>query len=94
MAMVRVTSFLSGRVQGVGMRYAVHDLSRQFAVRGFVQNLQDGRVQILAEGEREEIDRFLNRLREVAPGVIQALESFASTATGEYSRFEIRREEF
>jgi acylphosphatase len=76
------------------MRYAVHDLSRQFAVRGFVQNLQDGRVQIVAEGEREEIDRFLNRLQEVAPGAIHALDSFASTATGEYSRFEIRREEF
>jgi len=92
--MVRVTSFLTGRVQGVGMRYAVHDLSRQFTVRGFVQNLQDGRVQIVAEGEREEIDRFLNRLQEVAPGAIHALDSFASTATGEYSRFEIRREEF
>jgi len=92
--MVRVTSFLTGRVQGVGMRYAVHDLSRQFAVRGFVQNLQDGRVQIVAEGERDEIDRFLNRLREVAPGAIHSLDSFASTPTGEYSRFEIRREEF
>ncbi|MFM2218058.1 MAG: Acylphosphatase [Planctomycetota bacterium] len=92
--MVRVTSFLTGRVQGVGMRYAVHDLSRQFAVRGFVQNLQDGRVQIVAEGERDEIDRFLSRLREVAPGAIHSLDSFASTATGEYSRFEIRREEF
>ncbi len=92
--MVRVTSFLTGRVQGVGMRYAVHDLSRQFAVRGFVQNLQDGRVQIVAEGDRDEIDRFLNRLREVAPGAIHSLDSFASTPTGEYSRFEIRREEF
>jgi acylphosphatase len=76
------------------MRYAVHDLSRQFAVRGFVQNLQDGRVQIVAEGDRDEIDRFLNRLREVAPGAIHSLDSFASTPTGEYSRFEIRREEF
>lgn len=89
--MVRVTSFLDGRVQGVGMRFAVHDLARHYPILGFVQNLNDGRVQIVMEGEDEQIESFLSRLREVAPGAIHDISSFRSTASGEFTRFEIRR---
>ncbi len=89
--MDRVTAFLTGRVQGVGMRFSVHDLARRYPIVGFVQNLDDGRVQIVMEGEDEQMESFLSRLREVAPGAIHDINSFRSTASGEFTRFEIRR---
>ncbi len=49
----------SGRVQGVGFRYTVQRLAMSFVVTGFVRNLPDGTVELVAEGTVEEVDRFL-----------------------------------
>ncbi|MBU6385252.1 MAG: acylphosphatase [Pirellula sp.] len=89
--MRRLTCFLSGRVQGVGMRCAVHDLARDYPISGFVENLQDRRVRIVAEGNFEALEAFLERLAQVAPGNIQKLDRFESQATGEFDHFTIRR---
>jgi acylphosphatase len=89
--MQRLTCFLSGRVQGVGMRYTVGDLARQYPIGGLVENLDDGRVRIVVEGPLEVLDAFLKRLMEIAPGHIQKLDRFQSEATGEFRQFVIRR---
>ena len=47
-----------GRVQGVFFRAAINDLARGFKVTGFVKNLADGTVEIVAEGEPGELRRF------------------------------------
>ena len=52
-------AIVSGEVQGVGYRYFVLHQSRRFSVAGFVRNLDDGSVEIQAEGEEEEVKRFL-----------------------------------
>ncbi len=52
-------AIVSGEVQGVGYRYFVVRQSQNFQVTGFVKNLQDGSVEIQAEGEEEEVKRFL-----------------------------------
>jgi acylphosphatase len=49
----------SGRVQGVGFRFISRRLAQRFAIAGFVRNLDDGRVELVAEGERDEVDSFL-----------------------------------
>lgn len=49
-----------GRVQGVGFRYATHALAAQADVRGYVRNLPDGSVELMAEGDTDEVDRFLS----------------------------------
>jgi acylphosphatase len=49
----------SGRVQGVGFRYTVHQLAAGFQVAGHVRNCPDGDVELLAEGEQAEVTRFL-----------------------------------
>ena len=44
-----------GRVQGVGFRWNVKDVSSEYSVTGYVKNLSDGSVEMLAEGEQEEV---------------------------------------
>ena len=53
-----------GRVQGVGFRWTVKDLSREFDVAGTVKNLPDGRVEVVAQGD--ETDGFLDAIRRSA----------------------------
>ena len=48
-----------GRVQGVFFRATSYDLSRNYRVAGYVRNRPDGTVELEAEGEPTEVDRFL-----------------------------------
>jgi len=57
--MQRVTVFYSGRVQGVGFRVTARSLARGYDVTGIVRNLPDGRVELVAEGARSELEAFL-----------------------------------
>lgn len=52
-----------GRVQGVGFRWTVKNLAQGFDVSGTVQNLPDGRVELVAQGEAGEVDDFLDAVR-------------------------------
>jgi acylphosphatase len=87
--MIRRTSHFSGHVQGVGFRYTARDVAGKFAVRGYVRNLPDGQVQLVAEGEPDEIDRFLERLGEKMEGFIKQRTDSDSPATGEFSNFSV-----
>ena len=57
-------AFYEGRVQGVGFRYTARRIAAGFDVAGFVRNLADGRVELVASGDDEEVDGFLEALRE------------------------------
>jgi acylphosphatase len=59
-----------GRVQGVGFRYTARQLADRFAVQGFVRNLPDGTVELVAEGEVEEVNRFLGAVSRAMAGYI------------------------
>jgi acylphosphatase len=52
-----------GRVQGVGFRYTVKNLAREYDVSGTVENLPDGRVELITSGEPDEVDAFLEGIR-------------------------------
>lgn len=64
----RVTNLYSGRVQGVGFRYAVHKTATGFEVTGHVKNLPDGRVELVVEGTKEELGAFLQAIRDCEVG--------------------------
>lgn len=53
-----------GRVQGVGFRYMVKDLSRGFEICGWVKNLPDGSVELQVMGEAEEVEVFIKEIAE------------------------------
>jgi acylphosphatase len=90
-AMIRRTSHFSGRVQGVGFRYTVVDLARGFDVLGYVRNLPDGRVELVAEGNAAEIDGLLERIGERMEGFIKKRSDEDSPPTREFKDFSVRR---
>lgn len=65
----------SGRVQGVGFRFSTEKLARGFEITGTVQNLSDGRVKLVAQGNAQEVDRFLLALSQVMDRNIQDCQS-------------------
>ena len=59
----RATVFYTGRVQGVGFRYTVREIACGYEVTGYVRNLPDGRVELVAEGVEEEVRAYAEALR-------------------------------
>jgi acylphosphatase len=59
-----VQVFYEGRVQGVGFRYSARRVAAGFDVAGYVRNLPDGRVELVTSGDPEEVDGFLDALRD------------------------------
>ena len=82
--------YYSGRVQGVGFRYTVRSIASRFAVTGFVRNLVDGRVELVAEGPPDQIRRFAKAIEQEMGHYIAATQEKTKPATGRFSRFEIR----
>jgi acylphosphatase len=60
----RLGIFYSGRVQGVGFRYTAKSVAVGFEISGIVRNLSDGRVELVAEGAREELEAFRAAIRD------------------------------
>jgi len=80
----------SGMVQGVGFRYRTELLARGFEVAGHVRNLPDGEVELLAEGDRSEVERFVAAIEESMAGYIRGRKRQEGPATGFYTEFSIR----
>jgi acylphosphatase len=86
---VRVEILYSGNVQGVGFRYTVRSVAQSYRVVGFVKNLRDGRVQLVAESDAAEIEQFLRAVADRMSGYIRDTEREEGPATGEFSAFDI-----
>jgi acylphosphatase len=92
MARTRMHILYSGRVQGVGFRYATKTVAMGFELTGTVRNLPDGRVELTVEGERTELEAFQEAIRDSGLGGFIRGEAVEwSGATGEFRGFEIVR---
>jgi acylphosphatase len=87
-AQKRVRVVFSGRVQGVGFRFTVCRIAEGFDVTGYVRNLWDGDVELVAEGLDEIVSDFLEAIRN-SPMKRNIFTERASweRATGEFDRF-------
>jgi acylphosphatase len=87
----RWTVHFRGRVQGVGFRFTTRQIAASFAVSGYVQNLFDGSVRLVAEGSPGELERFVDQIKEAMDRYINSVEVDPGPATGELVGFEVRR---
>jgi len=87
-----MTVIYSGHVQGIGFRYTAKSVAAGFDVTGIVRNLPDGRVELLAEGRRGELDAFRAAVRDAGlAGFIRDEQVSWADATNQFRGFEIVR---
>ncbi|HEY5227907.1 MAG TPA: acylphosphatase [Opitutaceae bacterium] len=84
------TAFFTGRVQGVGFRYAALQVAREFDVSGFVTNLADGRVQVEAEGRQEVVVAYISAVEEKMHGYVRKVDRLSDRRSPQFSGFSIK----
>lgn len=84
--------YISGMVQGVGFRFFAQRIAARHQVQGYVRNLSDGRVEVLAEGAQESIEGFKHDLA-AGPdyATVEGVEEINLEPTGAYKSFLIER---
>ncbi len=88
--MKQVSARVWGLVQGVGFRYFVLRHARSLGLKGLVRNLDDGSVEVVAEGQAQALEQLLSRLQQGPPGAkVVRLDIEWSEASGQYRSFEI-----
>jgi len=91
--MARVTELIhfSGHVQGVGFRMSTQRLARGSNVVGYVKNLADGRVEMVATAEPDAISRLIARLQGLYGPGIENIDRQPGTEVEEFSGFTVQR---
>jgi len=89
-ARARLHAEVHGRVQGVSFRYYTLRRARELGLTGYVRNLWDGTVEVVAEGERPDLEELLAFLR-VGPraAFVTQVNTRWSVPTHNFSRFEV-----
>jgi len=86
----RVHVIVSGRVQGVAFRYFTERWATELGLTGWVRNLFDGRVEVLAEGDKDGLDALLTRLGEgPRAAVVENVDVAWEQPTGEFKDFRV-----
>lgn len=84
------TVFFSGHVQGVGFRYSVLQVAKEFEVAGFVTNMADGRVQLEAEGAMPDVLAFVSAVEEKMHGYVRGIERSGRVRSPQFRGFTIK----
>lgn len=85
---VRLTAWVHGRVQGVGFRWWTRSRASELGLLGYASNLRDGRVEVVAEGPREDCEKLLELLRGGGtPGQVELVVERWSDAKGNVTGF-------
>ena len=87
--MIRLTAYISGRVQRTGYRAKVVSLAKEMGLVGFVQNRPEGQVLVIAEGEnKDDLERLASAIKiKNALIDVQSISAEYSHGSGEYSIF-------
>ena len=88
---VRAHIFISGMVQGVFFRSETMYEAKKLGVKGWVRNIPDGRVEVVFEGEQENVKELVEFCRRGPPGArVTGIDVIWENYTGEFRDFEIR----
>lgn len=88
---VFVRAIVHGRVQGVFFRTFVEEHAQRLGLVGYVRNLPSGAVEMMAEGEREQVNKLVERLKTGPPtAIVDRVEINWSDFTGDHSEFRVR----
>lgn len=79
-----------GRVQGVGFRYKVNELAREFPIQGYVKNLASGDVELQVQGEEDDVVSFLERVRYAMAPHVERMRVQEGAPVADQTGFEIR----
>jgi len=86
-----ISILVSGRVQGVFFRYSARQAAEKWGLTGFARNLNDGRVEIIAEGEESGLKSLLTWANHGPPGAyVDRIENEWSSVKNVFSSFTIR----
>jgi acylphosphatase len=86
-----MTAWVRGRVQQVGFRWWTRSRALEIGLRGYASNLGDGRVQVVAQGSREQCEQLLDLLRHGdTPGRVDGVTELWGPAETDYDGFAIR----
>ena len=80
---------ISGRVQGIGFRYAMCDEAARLGVNGWVRNRRDGSVEAVVDGPAHALEAIITWARRGPPGARVSAASVEET-DGTFSSFELR----
>ena len=86
----RITVTYRGNVQGVGFRYSACIIARAYPLGGFVKNLPDGSVQLVAQGEEDDVHDFLREVRQRMGRFIRDEDFYGEDPEKEFTEFQIR----
>ena len=82
---------VSGRVQGVGFRYFSQSRASKYNIKGFIRNTYDNKVEIVCQGEEEELEQFINEVRKgPAFSVVSDMEIEEIKKPQKYNSFDIK----
>jgi acylphosphatase len=91
-ALERVHAFVSGKVQGVGFRNFTAAEATKLSLTGWVRNLSDGRVELVAEGPAAPIEKLMAAVAQgPAAARVDKVERKAEPYTGQFKQFEVER---
>ncbi len=82
--------FYSGHVQGIGFRYTVTEIARKMKICGWVKNLDDRRVEIVAQAQEELLEGFLEQIQQSFSRHIRNVDTEWLPAAGEFRDFSVR----
>lgn len=85
----RLHLFYSGRVQGVGFRYTVQDIAGKQKIYGWVKNLDDSRVEVVAEAQESVLNNFLQEINQHFSRYIEDVSMEWQPASGHFRDFQI-----
>jgi len=88
----RIRAVVQGTVQGVGYRYFTLIRAEPLGITGYVRNVPNGDVEVVAEGEEEKLEMFVSALKRGPMGaVVRNVVVVRLPATGEFKDFSVRR---